>query len=152
MRGHGIHSPLAYRLVTTVIRGHEDYYAYPHLDAIARREGVSRARLRLIFRLVCEFAPLAVSIDRTLSPAVREAITAADSRIRLTGGDATMRILATMPAVLPDSGVTIALHGGAGDHLHTQREHGMLFTDGDMVLAVMRHDLPAQDFDIIFPR
>lgn len=159
MRGHGIHSPLAYRLVTSVIRGRADYYAYPRLDAIARRDGVSAPRLRLIFRLVCEFAPASVIIDPTLPPAIREAVAAADSRISILtatscadAGDHPLRILASMPDSLPDRGVIIALQGAPCADPHPRRGHGMLFTDGRMAVAVMRPDLPPQDYDIILPR
>ena len=145
-KGHGIHSPFAFRLVTTVINCPYSYYAYPTLDRAAKHTGESKDWIRLLHRLVCEFAPTAVATDVPLSTAERKAIKAADSRIIFSDAAAPLVIRDTLPSQLPESGVVIARSGGIPPTV--TRTYGMLFTDGRIVIAVMRHDLPPQDFNI----
>jgi hypothetical protein len=47
-RGHGIHSPFVFELVTSVLREKAGYYAFRDLETTGKREG---ARCRLLFRL-----------------------------------------------------------------------------------------------------
>ncbi len=146
MRGHGVHSPFAFRLVTTVLRDPGQYYAYPEIDRMAVAGGEDPRRLRLLFRLVCEFAPDTVRVDDTLTEARRHAILAADSRIRLTRGDAPVAVVGE--AYIPPTGVVIARHADPA-LVAAPRDHGMIFTDGESAVIVMRPDLPPQNFDVI---
>lgn len=149
-RGHGVHSPFAFRLITTVICNPGTYYAYPLLESVARDEGIAPERIKLLFRLICEFAPSEVSVPSTLSTAERTAILAADSRIRLTGTPASVSYCHTVPSTLPAGGVVIVADPPPGSikALTSRRSHGMVFTHRGLAVIVMRHDLPPQTFNL----
>ncbi|MCM1521895.1 MAG: hypothetical protein NC039_04500 [Muribaculaceae bacterium] len=149
-RGHGVHSPYAFRLVTEVFRDPGAYYAYPLLERTAKGAGIAPRRLKLLFRLMCEFAPERVHVTEALTDAERTAIMAADSRICLTHGEAPVSYLPAVPSSLPDEGVVIIREAipGSLKALTSGRRHGMVFIDGRLAVIVMRKDLPPQDFEI----
>ena len=62
-RGFGIHSPLAYDLLTTTLREprRTGYYAYRNLNALGG-DGRKRRLARIVFRLVSRFSPRRVAI------------------------------------------------------------------------------------------
>lgn len=146
MKGHGVHSPFAFRLVTGVLRDPGEYYAYPMLTRTAKANRENPRRIRMLFRLICEFAPATVRVDDTLTESERAAILAADSRITLTREDAPVAVVAE--AVIPASGVVIARHIDPA-LLTAPRQYGMIFTDGHRAVIMMRPDLPPQNFDVM---
>lgn len=145
MRGHGVHSPLAFRIITGVLRAPRrpyGYYRYP-----------GEPYAQLMFRLVCEFAPRTVAADESLSLAEREAILMADSRIEIKkSGDglqppcADIWIYRYTPDPLPASGVVMIKNSGGVRDI--PRSYGMMFHDGSTAILVMRPDLPAQTFPV----
>lgn len=146
-RGHGVHSPFAFRFITKVLRAPGCYYAYPRLESMP-----DAWWLKLLFRLVCEFEPSAVEAIR-LTPAECQAISLADSRVRISAGKGAR------------SGACIVMHGrdtevkvernitghdSAWLRMTREMTAGMTFTNGVIGIAVLRPDLPRQNFDIIF--
>lgn len=150
-RGHGIHSPLGFRLVTCVLRdpGY-GWYSYPKLRGPYER---------LLFRVACEFDPRCVTVPAgtELTEGEREAFRAARSTVRFSGSmdaegeGAPFVFLAsdTETLALPERGEVFVrrLSGrpplGPGDH-------GICLTDGRMALIVMRPDLTPQTFEVNF--
>lgn len=66
-RGHGIHSPWVYTLVTEVIRQTDAYYAYDELPDVS---GWARCELQLLFRLANHFQPSVVMVNSLPDPIV----------------------------------------------------------------------------------
>lgn len=65
-RGFGVHSPLAFSLITqTLRRGKEQYYAYDRLERMPRP-----ALMKTLMRVLCRFAPRRVSADTPETRAV----------------------------------------------------------------------------------
>lgn len=58
-RGHGIHSPFAYRMVTSVLRERGRYYGY---EVLEKRCGEDVRWLKLVFRIVCALEPGSVGV------------------------------------------------------------------------------------------
>lgn len=57
-RGFGVHSPLAYSIITDTLReGAERYYAYDHIERLP-----GSSQIKAIFRIVCRLAPKTASI------------------------------------------------------------------------------------------
>ncbi|MDE6418116.1 MAG: hypothetical protein K2K49_02790 [Duncaniella sp.] len=148
-KGHGIHSPLAFRLTTTVLRDPGcAWYAYGRLAG---------ARERLLFRVACEFDPRTVIVPEgvTLTAAEREAFEAARSTVRFaTEADAGEEpFIFTdgdhIPSPLPARAI-IYIGGGARLPLLGRADRGICLTDGDRALMVMRPDLTPQTFEINF--
>lgn len=88
-RGFGVHSPLAYELISTVLPDSPAYYADTAINASARSRRQARIG-RIVVRLVARFRPATVCCP----PEWRQAVRAADSRIRLVDrhDDADMAI------------------------------------------------------------
>lgn len=87
-RGYGIHSPLAYRIVTQVLRPDKDtgYYGEKKLCEIARREALSRRLLQrasLILRFCAFLQPEYVWVTSKLPEIYLEAIRLSGSVIRI---------------------------------------------------------------------
>lgn len=152
-RGHGVHSPFAFRFITMVLRGRGVYYASSELSAMPEARWH-----RLLFRLVCELEPTGVS-GRALTAHELRAVALADSRVRVVdeadGPDKPNKA----------NGPDICMHLSAGDVMIVRditaeaecwRElcdglaAGMTFTNGRIGIAVSRPDLPRQDFEIDF--
>lgn len=171
-RGFGIHSPFAFRFVTSVLRERGEYYAYAELRRIAH-SGARFADLSLLFRLVCFFEPSVFGVYGDFGVQPRKTVALADSRVRImdmngsagsgdvvpdllyagTGGkylDAIM--LATAFRVLHEEGIVVC-RGLPPDTLAGLKsclENGMTFTNGTVTILVSRHDLPRQDFEVNF--
>lgn len=149
-KGHGIHSPYAFRLVTGVFADPGAYYAYPMLERLGRSTGSDPGWLKLLFRLICEFQPAELQVPESLPDIERQAIMAADSRLRLTRAEAPVSYCLTAPASLPESGAVIIreISRPELEALTTERGYGMVFRYKHAAVIVMRHDLPAQTFEI----
>lgn len=148
-RGHGVHSPFAYRFITTVLRqrGAAAYYAWPRVEAMPSPEWH-----KPLFRLVCEFAPSRVDALR-LADTEREAIALADSRVEVcadTPGIPFAGIRLTAPGVEVLVERNITGHDSRWAALLASMTSGMTFTDGLVGIAVIRHDLPRQDYEVNF--
>lgn len=144
-RGHGIHSPFAFRFVTQVLgdagRGYA-YYGYSRLP-----QSSSGAWLRLLFRLTCEFRPERVHASARLSAAERKAILLADSRVTFTEAPEASPLF------------TFDTHRGkvkvytSAEALQTDAASmtgGMTFSNGREGIAVCDTQLPRQNFEILF--
>ncbi|MDE5727969.1 MAG: hypothetical protein K2H94_07605 [Duncaniella sp.] len=149
-KGHGIHSPLAFRLVTGVLRDHGCvWYGYGRLCGDYER---------MLFRVACEFDPRCVTVPEgtRLTPPEREAFRAARSTVRfsksLPGHEAEPFIfLAADPETLalPRRGV-VFVRRCSGRSLLGPEDRGICLTDGRMALLVMRPDLTPQTFEVNF--
>lgn len=157
MRGHGVHSPFAFRFITSVIVCPGHYYADTEICHMA--SGGAEVRwLKLLFRLVCEFCPDTVRAT-SLSDAERRAIRLADSRTRLVSvwpipaGYGRVMAVADTPAALPDrfSYAIVRQLGPDGLGLLGARVlRGMIFHDGRMAVAVCRPDVELQIYKVRF--
>lgn len=148
-KGHGIHSPLAYRLVTTVLRDPGcGWYAY---------DSLAGARERLLFRVACEFDPHTVILPEGVVPtrAEREAFEAARSTVKFASESVTDEVPfiftdgAHIPSPLP-ARANIYINAGATRPLLSDADRGICLTDGDRALIVMRPDLSPQTFEVNF--
>lgn len=138
-RGHGIHSPFAFRIVTTVLRERGRYYAY---DVIDRHPDA--AWYKLLFRLICEFEPRRVG--GILSDNERKVIRMADSRVEFVADGADF--IVADEVTYPVETVTVVRDLSAMDWERAKHEitDGMTFTNGKVGLIVPRASLPRQDF------
>lgn len=152
-RGHGVHSPFAFRFITMVLRGRGTYYASAELEAMP-----DPAWHTLLFKLVCEFEPAQVTADLPLSAYEARAIALADSRATVVyrqvtspKGDNTFTQTVSMSS--PKGNVTIVCDITAAPTLWSGiisgMDAGMTFTKGRFGIAVSRPDLPRQDFEIL---
>lgn len=146
-RGFGVHSPFAFRFITMVLRSRDAYYCYPQLEVMPDPEWH-----KLLFRLVCEFQPSCIEAIR-LTDGERKAIELADSRAEVVTGvldsySSDIRLFGHGTEVLIERNV--AGQDGRWTSLLASMTAGMTFTNGRTGIAVVRHDLPRQDFDISF--
>lgn len=146
-RGFGVHSPFAFRFITVVLRGRDMYYATQRLESMPDPEWH-----RLLFRLVCEFSPSRIEAIR-LTSRERETIALADSRTVVAVGvlgrfNADIRLLGCDVEVVIER--NIKGHDSRWSSLLDSMTAGMTFTNGQTGIAVLRHDLPRQDFEIDF--
>lgn len=158
-RGHGVHSPFAFRFITMVLRGRGVYYASAELEAMPEAEWNT-----LLFKLVCEFEPSEVWADGPLTECEARAIALADSRVRVAEeaeGDRPNRPNKPNGA---NKARLIRLRSGKGDvtavrdiarwpelwsEVRGSLSAGMTFSNGRYGIAVSRPDLPRQDFEIL---
>ena len=142
-RGHGVHSPFAYRFITNVLRLKGHYYASAELERMAD------PRLhKLLFRLVCEFEPDCI-VMRGVTSATRRAVALADSRVEITDSDSDAVVMYSQKGTVT---VFRDISSSMEDWIRKLESmtSGMTFTDGYMAVAVERTDLPRQDFEIDF--
>ena len=150
-RGHGVHSPYAYRFIRNVLREKGQYYHYSEID----RLGGDTHWHRLLFRLVCEFEPQQL-LATHLSVDECKVIRLADSRVNLPPevsvpdnmppGVMELRGAVTMAMVIRDIRSDIR----RWDNLLETLRGGMTFTNGTVGIVVERPGLPRQDFRINF--
>lgn len=140
-RGHGIHSPFAYRFVTHVLRAPSKRYAYYAYSELP--DSGYDTWPRLLFRLMCEFRPERVLVSPQLSEAERMAIAMADSRPPIVEMDGQEPLLIFETPQGP-----VSLFSGPDK---TERPHdGMTFSNGCECIAVQYPHLPRQHFEINF--
>lgn len=80
-KGHGVHSPFAYRLIKDVVAGKGHYYSERRLTRLT--EGFPKALKReyaMLFRLVARLSPEAVRISDIIEPQMELLIRLADTR------------------------------------------------------------------------
>lgn len=143
-RGHGVHSPFAYRFITNVLRLKGRYYASAELDRMPDPRWCT-----LLFRLVCEFEPRCVEVPEDSTPAVCRALALADSRVEVKNVASDAVIMYSQNGVVTvyrDIRITPA----GWESKRVSMTSGMTFTDGRMAVVVERSDLPRQDFKINF--
>ncbi len=145
-KGHGIHSPYAYRMVTEVLPERGRYYAYDRIERLP-----DSRRLKLIFRLVCEFMPTTVHAPGITGTA-KEVILLADPRVRFTDNPTEADLLiGIMPTELREGQAAVMrIPGDKWDHYKKTLTRGMTFSNGSIRIAVNRHGLPRQDFESRF--
>lgn len=147
-RGHGVHSPLAYRMITCVLRGRGAYYA----TAQIARGHDPRWHL-LLMRLICDASPRHIHLPTPTDPTL-SLIRHADTRITLTPQPCEFNIHLTPPPSLADypNGITVIRTTTPAQRRNLLRTlpHGMTFTNGHTLIAVLRPDLTRQDFEIKF--
>ncbi len=142
-RGHGVHSPFAYRFITNVLRLKGRYYASDELERMPDPRWHT-----LLFRLVCEFEPERVAVPDGFH-SWRSVIGMADSRAEVLNGDPDVVLMYSQKGVVTvfrDIDET----SGEWERKRASMLSGMTFTDGRMAVAVERADLPRQDFEIDF--
>lgn len=151
-KGHGIHSPLAFRMVTEVLRQDYAFYAYPDIDRLCATPGEA-SMARLIHRLTCEFRPASAWIDPSLSrKPFAEAIKLAHRSTRLTSdpSEAEMLISASIPPALPEKGVFALTGSPSATPFDCFRSGCFTFSNGKALIALTRPDLPRQHFEVMF--
>lgn len=87
-KGYGVHSPLAFRIVKTVVRpGREySYYGEERLS-LGRETPLLTRRARLLLRFVAELQPSYVWVSPDMPEVMKEAIRLAGGVVRLYDGD-----------------------------------------------------------------
>lgn len=149
-RGFGVHSPFAFKFITSTLHCPHAYYAYGVIadEARTRRELDDAERL---FRIVLFFRPRCIERHGVLSPAMETAVAEASAAFRLASERRLTIVAETQSAVVlePD---TVAVFVGRGlesaELLSANREDGMIFRGRRMVVAVMSTALPFQQFDV----
>ena len=77
-KGYGVHSPLAYELISSVLPDHPAYYADRQIEEIFRDKR-QRRTARILLRLIAHFGPSTVSVSEPFIAVVK----LSDSRIRI---------------------------------------------------------------------
>lgn len=137
-RGHGVHSPFAYKFVTEVLRQPCAYYIYDELDRAARSEGRDPRVIRALYRTALFFAPAPIEVQSPRSEAVSLALRSAN-RHSVNPKEASRCVIATDNAI---DGVI---------RYWEQADSGMLFHTPEAAFFVKSKLLPHQRFDILLP-
>lgn len=145
-KGYGIHSPYAFRLVTEVLPERGRYYAYSEIERMS-----DSSRLKLLFRLVCEFRPATV-FGPFLCDDEKAVILMADSRVRfVTEPDDADLVIGFLPRLMREGQVAVLWSSdGVWSEFKTFRHSGMTFSNGRYGIAVNRPGIPRQDFETRF--
>lgn len=158
--GFGVHSPFAFKFLTTVVRQQDSYYNYTLLRELNRP--MPFKYLALIFRCICHFKPGSVGIIGR-SDELAQVVRAADSRCTISGiprpdtaffiiNDPTSDISGI---IRPESVVIVTNLQRKQAALFWKRtnmamKNGMSFDDGKIGIACMFSHLPRQTFKIAF--
>lgn len=158
-KGHGIHSPFAYRFVTDVLHSPHAYYSYPLIDAESG-SAAQRDDSRRVFRIILASRPIAVDRSGILSAAIETAIAEGCKGFRIASS-ARMAVVgagcgkaSTAAECVADGGTAIFTDLTDPDvavTLATTRaamSRGMIFAGRRMAVAVGLPHLPRQDFEI----
>lgn len=153
-RGHGVHSPFAYRFITSTLHNRCAYYSYGDIaeEAPTRRDAVIAERL---FRIILSFRPRAVARYGATTPCVEEAIAAATAGYRVASETGFSIVTSATALDMPHlSDVTVFLNMWNADmqrlfeRLESGLEYGMTFVGRDMAVAVNLPTLPRQRFNV----
>jgi hypothetical protein len=88
-KGHGIHSPFAYQLITNVIRSPHEYYAFSEIEkTLLNNNKLTRTFNRLSFRLVHHFGAKSVLEINAKDNINTKFIEAANKNVRCTSVNA----------------------------------------------------------------
>lgn len=145
-KGHGIHSPFAFRMVTGVLPERGRYYAYDDIEQLPES-----GRLKLLFRVVCELEPS--TVYGLFMPDMEKAvILMADSRVRFVDDPENADLfVGALPRELHEGKSALFWSAGpAWKEFRSRLTGGMTFSNGRVGLAVNRHGLPRQDFESAF--
>lgn len=154
-RGFGVHSPLAYDLLTNVLNAPEAYYGDACVEALFDAPRDLR-RGRALLRLVARFHPRTVSIGANVDRRWVDVVRRTDSRAKTVRDDtpADMYIVADPgfepPAAHPCVTVYLARHRGDyrrdDDASDIDNRLGPVVVDNarDMAVAVRRRGLSAK--------
>ena len=140
-RGHGVHSPFAYRFITGVIREHCEYYAYTHLEQMAQGRELRNAKL--LHRITAALPTGLILIAGELTPALQKAVEMANSKDTIreykpgedAGGATPVAVVITDPGRL--------------DSARQAYPDGMMFAGKHSAVIVPDKALPSQQFEII---
>ena len=156
-RGFGIHSPFAFDLVQNTLRERSPYYIY---DVIDTMQPCHRDSLKLIVRLVCRLRPSSCCVVGDIAPEVGQVIKGTDSGVTFTDASHAAMIIAGHHAQLSpadaiaclERGGTIVLLEASCPSLSADffTDRAMTFSNGRVIIAVGRHDLPHQRFELNF--
>ena len=143
-KGHGVHSPFAYRFIRSVLRERGSYYASTELSRMADPKWCG-----LLFRLVCEFEPVSV-VSPSFTGEERRTIALADSRVAFGIGGREGCLSLECGSMTVTVVRDVCASGPLWEEMKGEMRHGMAFTDGRRVVLVPRPDLPRQDFETAF--
>lgn len=157
-RGFGVHSPLAYRVISEIINS--DGSGYYTVAGRSLGNGMSREDYQRVVALICLLRPRSVY---TTCPVLDNLIvTDIDSTVGI--GPTRPDMIVVTPGCTPCPALlkTCLERGGtviitdrrpcmdlAADMLMTM-DHGISFSGKRMVIAIGRKDLPRQHFELIF--
>ncbi len=167
-KGHGVHSPFAFSLITSTLRIKERYYAYDEIEAMAVARNLKH-EMKLVVRLLARFNPASIrlcGVDDFMATLVAtqcpSAMIVADPEDD-TECDFT---IVYNPAMLPrkvkdrklspdSSVVTLYTDLKQKEQMKAWtmvcNSHGfMTFKGCRSAIAVKRHGLPAQSFKLLF--
>ena len=143
-RGHGVHSPFAYRFITSVLHQSCGYYAYDEIDSLAT-DKADRNNARRLYRIILDLRPSEISALGNLSEASRRAVALAEAGYSPTAHSLPAMIASaeSLPSCLPGSTHIIAL--GKSPAINVE---AMQFTGRRMSIAVAFDHLPTQSFTV----
>lgn len=154
-RGFGVHSPLAYDLLTNVLNAPEAYYGDAYIETLFDTPGEIH-RGRALLRLVAKFRPGIVFFGPGVSRHWADIVRRADSRIKTAGkGIPADMYVVTDPCFEPPAShpcVTVYLVRHHGDYRRDDtaddlaNRQGPVVVDNakDMAVAVRRRGLSAK--------
>ncbi|WP_285822984.1 hypothetical protein [Duncaniella freteri] len=143
-KGHGVHSPFAFRFIRCVLRENGAYYASSELARMDNSKW-----LGVLFRLVCEFEPDEV-ISTGLTAGERCAVEMADSRTVIVSSGERDRIVMKCRGLSVTVVRDVLSSRAHWEDMKSGMRCGMTFTNGRVGIVVPRADLPRQDFEINF--
>lgn len=157
-RGHGIHSPFAYKMVTETLRCKEGYYIYERIDNIPVDEH-ERELLRLLARLIIRFRPNKVAIVGEWAGS-HQIIRSLLSNVEIVNPDEHPDVIIIAEAHYLKTDITtpvVAMVLNINHSAHKlwtklSRTHnfGMCFSNGETGVACLLPHLPRQNFNINF--
>lgn len=159
-RGFGIHSPLAFRIITEIIgdSGDTGYYTVSasHISGAI----MSRKDYRRVVGLICLLRPASVFTgDETLDQAISTYI---DSSIRIDSTEPEMIVSAAGGVPHPAMLTACLRRGGTvvitdcrdcrdvADVMLQAMDNGISLSGRRMLIAIGRKDLPRQHFELTF--
>lgn len=158
-KGHGIHSPFAYKLVTETLCCREAYYIYDRIENIPVNEW-EQELLCLLARLVIRFRPAKVAVVgewagacqviRQVKPDV-EIVDVADRPELIVVAEADYLDSEIVPPAVVMV-VSIKSDGAPAlwQRLMTSTDFGMTFTNDFTGIACLLPHLPRQHFKLLF--
>lgn len=158
-RGFGIHSPFAFDFVCRVISQPCRYYCYPRLDEAARRAGLRRGVLRLVFRVALFFRPRSMAvfgpsegIDVALGEAVPEGAECKGPDMYVVTAHPDACRMETLEMAMAAGAVVVFVgmrrYSAAVVRLWSSADRGMLFRGSDAAVFVGLRHLPRQQFNV----
>lgn len=171
IRGHGVHSPFAYMLVTDVVRPRSiyGYYGYHDIDCADARDPhmiatstgpVDAARLsRLLLRVTSVTNPSTAFISPSLPAILKTGIMAASANIRisrrvtpgilpdLTVVESTHPLVERLPEILSRDGSVAVITGAdpaVADRIYSTLHEGLLLESRRCLLFFARAGMQKQ--------